>query len=221
MKTPQLNEPDIALVHDESGEVTLYIDDVQAMQGWEKSLMWRSADLLCERGGEFLEVGLGLGYSALRIAGRADTYRHTVVEKYPKVVELFHAANPEPPATLEIVQADFFDFVDRLQPDSYDGVFFDPELPKALFEDRRLLDEFMPKVVRALRRGGTFVPMFSLDGDVPDAATCTASAAVMLDRYLRFFDRVLVERHKYHAYANTAYTPAQQGDAFILCFTKD
>ncbi|MFF4775729.1 methyltransferase domain-containing protein [Microtetraspora fusca] len=216
-----MSEPDITLVRDGNGDVTLYIDDIQAMQGWERTLMWRSADLLCERGGEFLEVGLGLGYSALRIAERADTFRHTVIEKHPKVIELFRAEHPDPPATLEIVQADFFDYVDTLAPDSYDGVFFDPELPKELFEDRGLLDDFMPKIVRALRRGGTFVPMFSLDGDVPEAATCTASAAVMLDRYLRFFDRVVVERHRYRAYANTVYTPGRVGDAFVLCFTKD
>ncbi|MEV4899625.1 methyltransferase domain-containing protein, partial [Nonomuraea sp. NPDC055795] len=131
-----LPDTEINLVRDEKGEVTLYIGEVQAMQGWERSLMWRSADLLCERGGEFLEVGLGLGYSALRIAGRADTYRHTVVEKHPKVIELFREANPDVPATLEIVEADFFDYVDTLRPESYDGVFFDPELPKAIFEDR-------------------------------------------------------------------------------------
>ncbi|MFD9945896.1 class I SAM-dependent methyltransferase [Nonomuraea sp. NPDC059023] len=216
-----LPDTEINLVRDEKGEVTLYIGEVQAMQGWERSLMWRSADLLCERGGEFLEVGLGLGYSALRIAGRADTYRHTVVEKHPKVIELFREANPDVPATLEIVEADFFDYVETLRPESYDGVFFDPELPKAIFEDRARLDAFMPKVVRALRPGGTFVPMFSLDGDVPDAATCTASAATILERYLRFFDRVVVERQPYHAYATTAYTPSTRGDAFILCFTKD
>ncbi len=213
--------PDITLVRGGNGDVTLYIDEVQAMQGWERALMWRSADLLCERGGEFLEVGLGLGYSALRIAERADTYRHTVIEKHPKVIELFREEHPAPPSTLTIVQADFFDYVDKLEPDSFDGIFFDPELPKELFEDRDLLDEFMPKLVRALRSGGTFVPMFSLDGAVPDAATCTATPAVMLDRYLRFFDRVVVERHRYRAYPNTAYTPARQGDAFILCFTKE
>ena len=36
----------IELVEKE-GEVTLYIDGGQAMQAWERELMWRSADILC------------------------------------------------------------------------------------------------------------------------------------------------------------------------------
>jgi predicted O-methyltransferase YrrM len=53
---------------DHNGEVTLYIDGNQAMQAWEHDLMVELADLLYQYGCEFLEVGLGLGISALRIA---------------------------------------------------------------------------------------------------------------------------------------------------------
>ncbi|MEU4563491.1 class I SAM-dependent methyltransferase [Actinoplanes sp. NPDC023936] len=211
---------DISLVRGADGEVTLLIDGVQAMQGWEAELMWRSADLLCAGGGDFLEVGLGLGFSALRIAGHPETHRHTVIEKHAEVIDLFRAEHPAAPDNLDIVHADFFDHLDRLPEAAYDGVFFDPELPRELFEDRARLDEFMPRLVRALRPGGRFVPMFSLDGAVPDAATCTTTPAAMLDRYLRFFDRVEVLRHPYRAYAGTEYTPADTGDAFILCFAR-
>ena len=60
-------DPKIELV-EQGGEVTLLFDDRQAMQAWERDLMLASGDLLCEFGSNFLEVGLGLGLSALRIA---------------------------------------------------------------------------------------------------------------------------------------------------------
>ncbi len=219
MYNRQPPEPDISLVsHD--GEVTLLIDGIQAMQGWESALMHRAADLLTERGSCFLEAGLGLGLSALRIASQPATRSHVVVEKYAKVIELFRSAHPVIPGNLEIAHADFFDYIEQLPEMSLDGVFFDPELPRALFEDKDFVDMFVPKIVAALRPGGAFVPMFSLDGMVPDAATCTAPPGLMLERYMRFFTRAIVERHPYTAYENTRYTPGLAGQAFILCFYR-
>ena len=66
----QIENPEIKLIEGDGDEVTLLIEDGQAMQGWEKALMWESAEILCTYGSEFLEVGLGLGISALRIAIR-------------------------------------------------------------------------------------------------------------------------------------------------------
>ena len=107
MRQPE--NPDIQLI-DDSGEVTLYIAGAQAMQAWEQELMHRSADLLCEYGHTFLEVGLGLGLSALRIAGKTTTTKHTVVEKYRQVIDLFLAQQAGPlPQSLDIVCADIFD----------------------------------------------------------------------------------------------------------------
>src|ERR1700761_3679059 len=89
---------------EDAGQVTLYRGDVQMMQAWEDELMFRSGDLLCEFGDTFLEVGLGLGLSALHIARKPGTKRHTVIEKYGKVVDLFHAQHAEPlPPSLTLV----------------------------------------------------------------------------------------------------------------------
>jgi spermidine synthase len=211
--------PDIRLVRS-AGELTLLIDGVQAMQAWEHDLMCRSAELLCEQGGEFLEAGLGLGISARHIASLPNVRGHLVVEKYASVIELFRQANPVLPDNLRIVEADFFDHVDSLPDNSFDGIFFDPELPRETFEDRALLDAFVPRLLRVLRPGGRFVPMFAIAGEVPDAATCTTSPGAMVERYLRFFDRVVLERLPYRAYPDTRYTPARTGDAFVLCFQR-
>ena len=84
---------DFEMYHDKGGvvagdEVTLSINNGQSMQAWERALMEESADLLCEFGSEFLEAGLGLGLSALRIARHPRTWRHVVVELYDEVIPI-------------------------------------------------------------------------------------------------------------------------------------
>ena len=198
--------PEIHLV-EEDGEVTPFIGDHQAMQGWERELMMASADRLCEHGSEFLEVGLGLGLSALHIATRANTRRHVVVERYRRVIELFGERHPELPATLQIVEADFFDYVQRLAPSSLDGIFFDPWLPREVATDEALWLRVMPLVVRALRPGGAFIPFFTTRPELKWP-------------FYKFFDRVIVDKRPFSAYASTEYTNGTSGDAYIQCFVR-
>ena len=218
MSLTQPSDPSIRLVDDDDG-ITLWIDDIQVMQGWEAPLMWRSADLLTERGSDFLEIGLGLGLSALRIANSPGTRRHTVVEKYPEVIELFRGRN-EIPDTLEIVNRDVFEFVQSIEPHSVDGILFDFDIPREMFDSDELFAGFLPKLLSALRPGGAFVPMFATLTPPPEVATTTRSAAQTLDKYLAHFDTVHIERHPYRTYASTNYMPAREGDAFIECFRK-
>ena len=202
---PAGTEPDVRLV-ETSGETTLYIADGQAIQGWERELMWAAADLLCAHGSEFLEVGLGLGYSALRIAQAPGTRRHTVIEKYPAVIDLFRARHAVLPPTLEIVCADFFDYVERLEPRSLDGIFFDPYFGRATgWQDPELWARVRPLLVGALRPGGVLVPYF-------------ATRPVLQWPFYEWFDRVIVHRRAFSAYPTTDYTSAVQGDAFLQCF---
>src|SRR4030095_6753629 len=155
------------------------------MQAWEIELMRESADILCTYGSEFLEVGLGLGLSALRIAGHPNTRKHVVIEKYQRVINLFYERHPAPPPTLEIRHADFFKLVSKLKPASLDGIFFDPYLPYTMMNDEDLWEEFMPWIIRALRPGGAFLPCFS-------------TRPVL--SWIGYFDRVIVERRPFTAY---------------------
>jgi predicted methyltransferase len=207
MKQPE--DPKIEWV-DEGGEQTLYIDGAQAMQAWEDELMRISADLLCEHGDTFLEVGLGMGFSALRIASNPGTRRHTVVEKYQPVIDLFLGQHPDPlPESLHIVHADIFEYVDTLPPESVDGIFFDPEFPSPKdFDDPQVM-AFYPRLFRALRPGGAFVPFFSVE-------------PVLKERYLPFFSKIVVLKRPFKAYADTDYTyGVTEGEAFIQCFVKE
>lgn len=203
----QRENPEIKLV-ESNEEVTLYIDDGQAMQGWESALMWESADILCGYGSEFLEVGLGLGISALRIAANPATRHHTVIEKFPRVIELFRERNPSPPLALEIIHADFFEYIQRMEPESLDGIFFDPYLvPVSLWDDEALWMEVMPAVTRALRKGGVFIPCFS-------------TRPVLRWQFVHHFDRIVVERRSYASYETTDYVKKDTGDAYIQCFVR-
>ena len=205
--TGQPADPDVTLIETDTGEVTLQIDGRQAMQAWERDLMWESADLLCGYGSRFLEFGLGLGLSALRIASDPRTRHHTVVEKYPKVVDLFRARHLALPDTLEIVVGDFFEYVETLAPASLDGIFFDPAIPADVANDEALWDRAMPFVVRALQDGGAFIPFFS-------------TRPALRWPFYKFFPRCIVERRPFAAYATTNYTFGTEGDAYIQCFIK-
>ncbi|WP_372411345.1 class I SAM-dependent methyltransferase [Streptomyces luteireticuli] len=203
--------PAIELV-EQDGEVTLSIGGEQAMQAWERDLMWASADMLCEyggkHGGEFYEVGLGLGLSALRIARNPATRRHTVLELFGEVEDLFRARNPDLPDTLAIERGDFFQRIFELPSESVDGMFFDPALDMEVWADRELWERTMPEVVRVLRPGGVFIPFFSTRPE-------------LRWQYLPHFRTIRVERRPFTAYDTTAYTYGTSGDAYIQCFRKD
>jgi hypothetical protein len=188
-----------------SGETTLLIDGGQAMQGWEADLMRRSADILCCHGSEFIEVGLGLGISALHIAAQPTTRRHTVMELHQAVIDHFLARTPALPASLEIIQGDFFALLPTLPLARIDGIFFDPYLPAKMRNDPAFWTGVVPLMVALLRPGGVFVP-------------CFTTQPYFL--FMEFFDNAIIERRHYTAYPHTAYTMATTGHAFIQCYFK-
>lgn len=201
----QPESPVIELVTDPGGETTLYIDDRQAMQAWEEALMHRSAEILCRHGSEFLEVGLGLGLSSLRIASNPATRTHTVVEKYQQVIDLFASTHPSVPDSLRIVCADFLDYIESAAPSSVDGIFFDPYLPAETRNSQEFWDEVMPVLSRLLRPDGVFIPYFA-----------TRPALYWMD----YFERVEVERCPFATYQSTEYTLATSGYAYIQCYSR-
>jgi len=177
------------------------------MQAWEQDLMWRSADLLCEYGSEFLEVGLGLGISALRIAAHPSTRHHVVVEKYRPVIELFYERNTVRPAALEVVEADIVDYVHELATGRLDGIFFDPYFPPAMRDDPEVWKDLVPAMRRALRPGGVLIPF-------------ATTRPQLRWQFAPFFDRVIIEKRRFTAYRQTNYMRFNEGVAYIQCFVK-
>jgi spermidine synthase len=203
----QWDAPDVRLVETTEGEVTLSIEGQQAMQAWERDLMWAGADHLCTFGTEFLEVGLGLGISALRIASNPAIQRHVVIERYARVIKLFRERHPNPPPTLKIVEADVFEHYHTVPPASLDGVFFDPFMPAEIEAQKALWDEFMPMVVKSLRPGGAFIPFFTTE-------------PVLKWPFFEYFDRAIVTKHSFVAYKDTNYTTRLSGTAYLQCFVR-
>jgi spermidine synthase len=208
MKTQQWENPDISLIDTDDGETTLLIEGEQAMQAWERELMWASADMLCRFGSNFLEVGLGLGISALRIAGHPNTCKHVVVERYQRVIGLFREHNPSPPPALHIVQADAFQYFAEIPRGTLDGIFFDPFMPAALENKKAVWDAFMPLVLGALRPGGAFIPFFTTE-------------PILKWPFFHYFEHIVVEKHPYVTYPGTNYTGGQTGAAYIQCFVAE
>jgi predicted methyltransferase len=204
---PLSSDPSVDLVESEKGEVTLSIAGGQAMQAWERDLMHESADLLCSYGSDFLEAGLGLGFSALRIAGNSATRRHRVIERYPRVIDLFRASHPQIPEKLEIIRSDWFEFIETVPRESVDGIFFDPALPDSAWDNGPFWDRVVPLMHRALRIGGVLIPFFT-------------TRPYLRWQYLPYFSRIVVVRRPFRAYATTHYTATKAGDAFIQCFVK-
>jgi predicted methyltransferase len=184
-------------------ETTLLIDGGQAMQGWEADLMRRSGDILCRHGTEFMEVGLGLGLSALHIGSRPTTRRHTVIELHQPVIDHFLAKNPTLPPALKITHGDFFAMLPTLPRASVDGIFFDPYLPAETRNDPAFWNAVVPPMMALLRPGGVFVP-------------CFTTQPYFL--FLHFFDHAIIERRHYITYPQTGYTGATSGHAFIQCY---
>ena len=116
----------------------------------------------------------------------ADTRRGEI----STVIDLFYQRYPEPPANLQIVKADIFDFALTLEPESLDGIFFDPYLSKDVLHDmQQLWGDVLPALVRSLRIG---------------AHSCLILALPELRwPYYYYFDRIIVERHSYAAYRGT------------------
>ncbi|MFG2134817.1 class I SAM-dependent methyltransferase [Streptomyces sp. NPDC048751] len=210
MKHPaQPTAPDIAVKKSESGEKTLYIDGSQAMQQWEAPLMRRSAEILCRGGGEFLECGLGFGLSAVAIAEQPNVKKHTVVEVYDEVIQDFKKSAPDLPDNLDIVRADFFEYIEKIPSGSIDGIMLDPWLPKDMRDDADWWDTLMrEQITRVLAPGGRFMSFFVTEPKIEP-------------RWEPYFDEVLIERHAYDSYATTSYLEGKPvGMAYLQCFSN-
>lgn len=115
------------------------------------------AAIVTARGGDILEVGLGLGISARYIQRSSDLWSHTIIECHPQVVDfgkkLF--AREIGFGQLRILQGFWEDLTPGLPTESFDGILFDScplNKPVELFQ----FFNFFPEAHRLLRPGGVF-----------------------------------------------------------------
>ena len=95
--------------------------EMEVMMDWEDAVMKKSADYVCENGGNILEIGFGMGIAANYIQANSIT-SHTIVENHPQIIEKAKAwANRK--SNVTIVEGDWYDIKDSLS--TYDGIFYD------------------------------------------------------------------------------------------------
>ena len=123
------------------------------MMSWEHPLMKRHAEVICQNGGDILEIGFGMGISAQYIQEQ-NIDSHTIIEIHIEIAEKARKW-AEDKENVEIIEADWYDVVDELK--TYDGIFYDAER-----DDHKT--EFYKIIKSSLRDGGVYT-FFNPQGD--------------------------------------------------------
>jgi len=96
-------------------------EELEVMMSWEAPIMEKSAEFVCQNGGDILEIGFGMGIASDYIQSHSPT-SHTIIELHPQIAERARAwASDKPNVT--IIEGDWIEEIDSLG--NFDGIFFD------------------------------------------------------------------------------------------------
>ena len=96
-------------------------EEIEVMMSWEAPIMEKSAEFVCQNGGDILEIGFGMGIASDYIQSHSPT-SHTIIEMHPQIAERARTwASDKPNVT--IIEGDWIEEIDSLG--SFDGIFFD------------------------------------------------------------------------------------------------
>ena len=95
--------------------------EMEVMMDWEDVVMKKSADYVCQNGGDILEIGFGMGISANYIQANSIN-SHTIIENHPQIIEKAKAWAADKP-NVTIIENDWHSVKDSLS--TYDGIFYD------------------------------------------------------------------------------------------------
>jgi hypothetical protein len=95
--------------------------ELEVMMGWETSIMERSAEFVCENGGDILEIGFGMGIASGFIQSHNPT-SHTIIELHPQIAEkaTLWAADK---TNVTLIEGDWLEILPTLS--KFDGIFYD------------------------------------------------------------------------------------------------
>tara|TARA_B100001564_G_scaffold357788_1_gene374845 strand:+ start:98 stop:661 length:564 start_codon:yes stop_codon:yes gene_type:complete len=96
-------------------------NEFQVMMDWETPIMSASAAYVCQKGGDILEIGFGMGISAGYIQSHSIN-SHTIIENHPDVIPKAQAWAQEK-SNVTIVTGSWYDVKNNLS--TYDGLFYD------------------------------------------------------------------------------------------------
>ena len=95
--------------------------ELEVMMDWEASIMERSAEFVCENGGDILEIGFGMGIASDYIQSHSPT-SHTIIELHPQLAEKAREWATGK-SNVTIVEGDWIDVISTLG--KFDGIFYD------------------------------------------------------------------------------------------------
>ena len=95
--------------------------ELEVMMSWEDSLMKRHAEVVCENGGDILEIGFGMGISADYIQ-ELNPNSHTIIEPHPQILEKLREWATDKP-NVNVIEGGWYEIRDQLG--KYDGIFYD------------------------------------------------------------------------------------------------
>ena len=95
--------------------------ELEVMMDWEAPIMERSAEFVCENGGDILEIGFGMGIASDFIQSHSPA-SHTIIELHPQIAERARtwAAGK---SNVTILEGDWIDILPTLG--TFDGIFYD------------------------------------------------------------------------------------------------
>ena len=103
-----------------SNKIVQKESNIEVMMTWEDDIMKKSAEYICENGGDILELGFGMGISADYIQAHSIS-SHTIVECHPQILEKLNTWASDKDNVV-IIEGDW-NSVSGLG--NYDGIFFD------------------------------------------------------------------------------------------------
>ncbi|HEX7333138.1 MAG TPA: amino acid adenylation domain-containing protein [Pyrinomonadaceae bacterium] len=143
-------------------DTQLIIQGQQVMQDWEHPLMKAMAEIVTESHGDILELGFGMAISATYIQ-QFGCRSYTVIEANEGVVEHFKKWKEQfPGRDINIIHSRWHDAVDKLEAESFDGIFFDTvptdeeEYMREVIDNVVMAEDIFPAASRLLRKGGIF-----------------------------------------------------------------
>jgi len=92
------------------------------MMGWERPIMKASADIVCENGGNILNIGFGLGIIDSYIQNK-KIKSHTIIECHPDVLKRMRQLGWYEKNNVTIIEGFWQNHIDLIS--GFDGVYFD------------------------------------------------------------------------------------------------
>lgn len=132
------------------------------MMDWEKEWMYESAKIICESGGNILNIGFGMGI----IDSFIQTYKiksHTIIEAHPDVYSKMIEDGWDKKQNVKIIFKKWQDVIDGLP--KFDGIYFDT------WEDDGFYEIFLPKLKKILKKDGVFSYWEGISSQIVNTAT--------------------------------------------------